>query len=125
MTQFPRVSEDKIPRHMNVMYQMLKDFAGPVATIIAAFTVAYFVKRQADTALDQLRYNLFKKRYAIYVTAKELITFIVCGIGRPGFDRRKIRQFYVTLDEARFFFSKDICVWLRTVEDDCRRLLEG
>jgi hypothetical protein len=56
------------------MYHVLKDFAGPVATIIAATVAVFFTwrlgrgqlqiaRRQADTALDQLRYNLFEKRY--------------------------------------------------------------
>jgi type II secretory pathway pseudopilin PulG len=77
------------------MYEILKDFAGPVATIIASITAAgitwYFAsrqaqiaqqqadtaKQQASTAFDQLRYNLFEKRYAIYNTARELISVVV------------------------------------------------
>ena len=70
------------------MYQILKDFAGPVATIIASITAAlityYFssrqaqiAKQQADTALDQLRYNLFEKQYGIYETTKEMIKYII------------------------------------------------
>ena len=54
-----------------MLYQLLKDFAGPVATVIAAATAAVFIRRQAKTAdrqartaLDQLRYNLFERRYA-------------------------------------------------------------
>jgi hypothetical protein len=48
------------------MYQTFKDFAVPAATIVAAAVAAYFVRRQALTALDQLRYNLSQKRFEIY-----------------------------------------------------------
>jgi hypothetical protein len=44
-------------------YECFKDFAGPIATMIAAGVAAFFVSRQAQiadqqarTALDQLRY---------------------------------------------------------------------
>jgi hypothetical protein len=58
------------------MYSFFKDFAVPISTIVAsftaAFTAAYFVRqqwktaeKQAETAIDQLRWNLFTKRYAI------------------------------------------------------------
>ena len=66
------------------MYQTLEDFAGPASTIIASITAAlitlFFALRQvriatqqAETSLDQLRYNIFEKRYAIYTSAKDLI----------------------------------------------------
>jgi hypothetical protein len=54
-----------------------KDFAGPLATVVAAgapvWVTAHFssqqaetARRQAKTAKDQLRLNLFDKRYAVY-----------------------------------------------------------
>ena len=74
------------------MYQILKDFARPVATIIALITAAGITwrfaswqariaqqqadtaRQQANTAFDQLRYNLFEKRFSLlYNTARELI----------------------------------------------------
>jgi len=77
------------------MYYILKDFAGPVATIIASVTaasVAYYfaswqariaqqqantVKQQANTAIDQLRLNLFEKRFSIYNTARKLLSEVI------------------------------------------------
>ena len=63
------------------MYEILKDFAGPGATILASITAAYFIRRQAliaeqqaNTALDQFRYNLFEKRRAIYESVKGCLT---------------------------------------------------
>lgn len=79
----------------NPLYQTLKDFAGPVATIIASITAALITwffalrqirvakqqadtaKEQADTALDQLRFNLFERRVAIYEDTKTLIRHLV------------------------------------------------
>jgi hypothetical protein len=72
------------------MYDVLKDFAGPVATIIAA-VVAVFVtarlgngqqriaqqqaetaKRQAETAHARLKLDLYDKRFNIYATTLDL-----------------------------------------------------
>lgn len=117
---------------------MLKDFAGPLATIIASITAAgitlYFArqqariaqqqadtaKQQANTAFDQLRLNLFEKRYAIYNTARELIALV---INKPTLQGSDIIPFYATLNEAEFFFSPHICDWLRTLREDCSQLL--
>jgi type II secretory pathway pseudopilin PulG len=120
------------------MYEILKDFAGPVATIIASITAAgitwYFAsrqaqiaqqqadtaKQQASTAFDQLRYNLFEKRYAIYNTARELISVVV---NQPNVQGSEIFSLNAKLNEAEFFFSKDICAWLRKLREECQQLL--
>jgi type II secretory pathway pseudopilin PulG len=120
------------------MYQILKDFAGPVATIIASITAAYITwyfasrqaqiaqqqaitaKQQADTAFDQLRLNLFQKRFAIYNAARELIALVVNERNLQGSDLVPLQ---VVLNEAEFFFSPDICDWLRTVRKKCSDLL--
>lgn len=122
------------------MYQLLKDFAGPVATIIAA-AVAVFVtwrlgrgqqriakqqaataRQQANTGLDQLRYNLFEKRYAIYNSAIELIRLLENGAWKDNFNATEIVPYLITLDEARFFFPDDICNFLGALKDNCERL---
>jgi hypothetical protein len=110
------------------MYEILKDFAGPVATIIASFTAAIITwrfaswqariaqqqadtaRQQANTAFDQLRYNLFEKRFAIYNTARELIALVVNESNVQGSD---VVPLQAKLNEAEFFFSQDICDWLR------------
>ena len=78
----------------NDMYQILKDFAGPTATVIASIAArvitfilasrqvniarqqAGIASQQGQTALDQLRYNLFEKRYAIYIKVQNLFPAI-------------------------------------------------
>lgn len=120
------------------MYQILKDFAGPVATIIASITVAGITwrfaswqariaqqqadtaKQQANTAFDQLRYNLFEKRFALYNTARELIATVVNNSDVQG---SELIPLQAKLNESAFFFSTGICDWLHTIRTDCSNLL--
>ncbi len=117
------------------MYEILKDFAGPFSTVVAAMVAFYLTwtfssrqaqtaQQQADTALDQLRYNLFEKRYAIYNTAKEMVKYISMEVGKDNFDASKVVEFSLTLDEACFFFSGDILEFLRKMQIDCQMLLK-
>ena len=118
------------------MYQAVKDLAGPIATMMAAAIAALITwrfslrqtqiaKQQADTALDQLRYNLFAKRYAIYEAAKELVRLVINESNQKDFTALAVAPYYRTLDEARFFFSDDTCAWLRSLRNDCQKLLEA
>jgi hypothetical protein len=113
------------------MYYILKDFAGPVATIIASITAAIITWRfaswqariaqqQANTTFDQLRYNLFEKRFAIYNTARELIATVV---NEPNLQGSDLIPLQAKLNEAEFFSSSDICDWLRSVRKDGTDLL--
>jgi len=115
-----------------MIYAVLKDFAGPIATVIASVTAAIFVRRQwqtaqnqAATALDQLRYNLFEKRYAIYDDAKQLLKLLLNESHKPDFRALDVVPHYVVMDEALFFFSPETCAWLDSVQHDCQRFLEA
>ena len=127
------------------MYQFLKDFAGPTATIVApiativaaiaaivaAITAAMFVRRQtltaekqAETALDQLRYNLYEKRYAIYEDVQEFIKFLVNNPHKKDLiGPSDVIPHYLIIDEARFFFSDETCSWLDKLRDDCQSFI--
>jgi hypothetical protein len=70
------------------MYAFFKDFAGPIATTVAAAVAAwinfYFNRMQvritatqADIALEKLKLDLFDKRYVIYSAAKHLIEYLL------------------------------------------------
>jgi hypothetical protein len=115
------------------MCEILKAFAGPVATIIASITAAgltwYFTsrqvqiaKQQAETALGQLRYNLFEKQYTIYKSAIELIKLIENEAYKDEFNPNDIVTYLTTLDEARFFFRDDICNFLCLLQERCQYL---
>ena len=90
--------------------------AGPAATIIASAAAVFvtyrigrgqqkIAEKQAATALDQLRYNLFEKRYAIYEAARKAT--------KIAFERRdadkmpaELNALFLTFEEARFFFFR-------------------
>lgn len=123
------------------MHEILKDFAGPIATIIASITAAFITwyfasrqaqiaaqqahtaKQQADTALDQLRYNLFEKRYAIYKDIQELIRLLINKSHSPDFNAFDVIPHYVVMSEARFFFPGEIFAWIQELEKDCQSFL--
>jgi hypothetical protein len=116
------------------MYHVLKDFAGPVATIIAATVAVFFTwrigrgqlqiaRRQADTALDQLRYNLFEKRYAIYEAARRAIAI---AFAKRDDDKmpEELNELFLRFEESRFFFLPDICLFLEQLQKDIRNFLQ-
>jgi hypothetical protein len=123
------------------LYDLFHDFAGPVATIIAA-TAAFYVawrfgsqqvtiatqqaaiaKTQADTALDRLRYDLFEKRYQIYDTAKQLMRVTINDSTKADFGANNVIPLYLILDEATFFFPPTTCRFLLSVREDCQKLI--
>lgn len=118
-----------------IVYQVFHDLAGPVATVLAAgaaFFVAWrfgsqqaaIAKTQAETALDRLRYDLLEKRYQIYDTAKQLMRVAVNDSMKKDFGAGDVIPRYLVLDEALFFFPRDICEFLESVQKQCQRLIE-
>ena len=111
-------------------YQVLKDFAGPVAAIIGAIvagTITFIFGRaqtriaqsQRDIALDKLKFDLFKNRYEIYEATKALLEYVPFVTDIDKCDATKVRSLYVKLDEARFYFPPDICAFLDDIHAHC------
>jgi hypothetical protein len=69
------------------MYQVLKDFAGPVATIIAAlaavYVTAHFARKQAWLAREKLRYDLFDRRLKIFGSIFDFYNAMIAWSGTP------------------------------------------
>ncbi len=114
------------------MYEIFKDFPSSVVTLIGAsiagvitFTFARIqmriAKSQRDIALDKLKFDLFQKRYEIYIAAKQLIEQVSLVSDLNKSDPMKIRVLYVTIDEARFYFPPDICRLLTDLQAICER----
>ncbi len=112
------------------MCAVLRDFAGPLATLVAAIAAivvtALFnnsqlriAESQRDIARDKLKFDLFKNRYEIYEAAKALIEYISFIHDLEKSDATKIRNLYVKLDEARFYYPPDICKYLNDLHDRC------
>lgn len=97
-------------------YAMLKDFAGPVATIIAATVAAYFAYRfgsaHAHNAQQTLVLSLFDKRWEV---ANELRS-AMAAIGRTGrVDPDSQRSFLMAAHRARFLFGPEVTHYLENV----------
>jgi hypothetical protein len=113
-------------------YQFAKDFAGTIATVFASFTALwvtwYFSGKQAkiaemqartaeaqkevassqrDITYDKLKFDLFDRRYAIYVTAKRLIEHVSQKdiTSAEGIDF-KLGEMSAQVAEASFFFPQ-------------------
>lgn len=121
-------------------YGILKDFLGPAATFFAAasaiLVTCYFSRIQAeiaeaqkniaaaqrDIAADKLKHDLFGKRYEIYCAARSLIK----SARQYSYEKppsEKIVDLKVKLDEARFFFPKDIQALAREIESTCEAVM--
>src|SRR5271165_3612974 len=92
------------------MYDLIKDFASPVVTLITAFiaagitiafafTQANIARSQRDIALDKLKFDLFEKRYTIYAATKQLLEHVVLIHDLDKSEPTKIRSLYIALDE--------------------------
>jgi hypothetical protein len=112
------------------MYVILKDFAGPVVTLIAASVAGAITfmfariqvrlaKSQRDIALDKLKFDLFQKRYEIYEATKALLEYVPFVTEIEQCDATKVRSLYVKLDEARFYFPQGICAFLDDIHAHC------
>jgi hypothetical protein len=114
---------------MGTLYGVLKDFAGPVATIVAVGVATFITWRlgsrqvaiavsqantadaqraiaqsQRDIAYDKLKYDLFRMRYDVYQAAKAAIERVIrTGTERPIIDE-ELLNLRIKMDEARFFF---------------------
>jgi hypothetical protein len=99
-----------------MMYQCFKDFAGPIATIVAAITAVcvtgYFAwrqtqiaKEQADVAKQKLRQDVFERqyerRYRVFVAARKLLSEV-------GVHRR------ASNDDLRAFVQETRCSYSTT-----------
>jgi hypothetical protein len=111
-------------------YQFFKDFAGPIATLIAAGTAglitlafariqANLARSQRDIALDKLKFDLFEKRYEIYQATKTLLEYVPFVTDLEKLDATKVRSLAVTIDEARFYYPPEICTFLHDTRARC------
>ena len=99
------------------MYQVFKDFAGPIATIIAAFAAVsvtwrfawrqtQIAKEQADIAKQKLLHDVFERqyerRYRIYRAARKLLWGIA---GNRNVSNEDLRAYVLKTGDAVFLFD--------------------
>jgi hypothetical protein len=120
-------------------YSILKDFAGPAATVIASLTAASvaiafglfqarIAKRQAKIANDKLALDLFQRRIDAIAKVREAIGAIV----RSGASSSKVEiDLLEGIDAARFLFGPDVREYLDKLYghllelDLCNKMLNG
>jgi hypothetical protein len=118
------------------MWFFFKEFAGPLATIIAAIAAVivtiFFNSRQVaiansqrEIALDNLKHSVFEQRYKIYTSAKSLIEYVMHQHDLQRTDSAKIRELRVILDEARFWFGAEVRTFLAELDRTAEDLLKG
>ena len=101
------------------MYQVFKDFAGPIATIIAAFAAVsvtwrfawrqtQIAKEQADIAKQKLHdvfERQYERRYRIYRAARKLLWGIA---GNRNVSNEDLRAYVLKTGDAVFLFDDDL-----------------
>jgi hypothetical protein len=96
---------------------MFENFAGPIATVIAAFAAvsvtAYFAwhqkeiaRAQAHIAREKLRYDLFDRRIAIYSSIFDFCEAMISWNGTPEQIAARTK-FFRAYQESKFLFKKD------------------
>src|SRR6266566_8868275 len=117
------------------MYDVLKDFASPVITLITALIAGFITftfnrnqaqlaRSQRDIALDKLKFDLFEKRYEIYQACKTLLEYVPFITDIEKSDSQRIRSLHIKLDEASFYFPPDINAHLVYIVHQCETFLE-
>lgn len=113
---------------------MLKDFAAPAAAIFGATAAGLITavigrsqkriaQSQRDIAFDQLKFNLFQRRYEVYQATKELLEYIPFISDIEKSDANKLRTLAIKIDEARFYFSPEVCQFLHDTRARCETFL--
>ncbi len=134
-------------------YSVLKNFAGPFATLCAAIAATYFARqqwktaqrqaetaaqlaetakrqgeRQATTADQQAKTALDQLRFNLfekrYATYRAVEQFLKTLIEDADSRPLEVAPYYRVFDEAKFFFSPATCKWLETVRADCQAFLD-
>jgi hypothetical protein len=111
-----------------MIYVVMKDFAAPVATIIAAFSAVgvtgYFAFRQWQTAREQsqtarkkLLLDLFDKRFAVY---DELRSAMSRHLGSST-DQTAFLEFARASSRAGFVFGPEVQTFLEDRRNDLDR----
>jgi hypothetical protein len=107
------------------MYEIFKDFAGPVATFIASVTAAWvtcrfgawqarIAQQQADLAEERVKLDKFDRRFAVFDATRELIRIVM---QRSHADAQQIFDYRMKTRDAIFLFDDQISAYLEEFAD--------
>jgi hypothetical protein len=110
-------------------YEVAKDFAGPVATIVIALAAGYITwsynKKQVMIAQDKLKFDLFEKRYEFFEASKQLLQVLFNQIGKEShLDVDGILKLRMKLDEGRFFFGPEVQTFFKELDEFANELID-
>jgi hypothetical protein len=114
---------DEIDVWLFVHYDLFKDFAAPMATIIAAGAAVFFTWRlgrnqlavaqqQAQLADVRLRHDLFDRRFKVYVAAR---TFIIQTEQNARISDDAFFSYVRDTLDAVFLFDQDVLDYLELI----------
>lgn len=117
-------------KEVDTLYQIFKDFAGPIATIIAALAAAgvttYFAwhqkniaKEQADIAREKLRHDLYERRYRVFDATRKLLCEVAVHRSPSDDD---LRAFIIGTGDAVFLFNDDLSGQLLEIRNRAQKL---
>jgi hypothetical protein len=97
------------------MYEFFKDFAGPLATIIASGTAAWvtwhfgswqaqIARQQADLAEERVKLDKFDRRFAVFDATRELIRIVM---QQSHANEEQIFDYRMKTRDAIFLFDDD------------------
>jgi hypothetical protein len=96
------------------MDQVFKDFAGPIATIIAASAAAYFARQQMVIARDKLQHDIFYRKYerrvAVYEATRKFLADVFENISED-----EILTYGLCTLDAQFLFDDKLYRYLREI----------
>jgi hypothetical protein len=96
-----------------MLYSVLKDFAGPLATIVAAVAAvcitAYFSRQNVAISKEQIRQSRFDRRLEVYLSAIEFYNDLIGWKGTE--EQQKARhRFFIALHASYFLFDGDVAI---------------
>jgi hypothetical protein len=105
-------------RRSSVEHQILKDFASPIATIVAALVAVcvtgYFAYQQWRTAKEKFLLDFFDKRFGVY----DELQSVVRGFPQNGIDEATYSRFSAAISRAQFLFGPEVQAFLEAIKED-------
>jgi hypothetical protein len=104
---------------VGLLYQIFRDFAGPIATIAAAATAVFvtwrlgsrqaeIAQQQADLAREKLRHDLYNRRFEIFTSIFDYYNAMISWKETPTPEQQAARQrFFRAYQESVFLFTKE------------------
>jgi hypothetical protein len=99
----------------------LAPFSAPIATLIVGLAVVIFAWQQWKVARNNLRLNLFDRRYKVFEATKNFLSII---IAEASFDNPQLLTFDSGTSVRGFLFHSDVVNYLSEIRDRALKMRE-